>query len=177
MPPSAITTIKEVILWEYARLMSEETLANRKNWCFTLRSFEQLNYNERKWLSILQEEVKIDHNKCIYCGSEDSLSISCVVPKNICPFTKKHNIIRACKKCSLSKGDKDLIEWWGAEKRDEIPRVVMGKYLKIWYICHECNGTLDNYAINKYGKVDLSALIEVTIRCKGPKITSKNPTE
>ena len=41
MFPSAIVTIKEVILWEYARLMSEEALGDRNNWRLTLHHFEK----------------------------------------------------------------------------------------------------------------------------------------
>jgi hypothetical protein len=55
----------------------------------------------------------------------------------------------ACKKCNSSKGGKDLYEWYGIERRNVIPRIAEGKYLKLVYICHECRGTLDMEDPNK----------------------------
>ena len=75
MFPSAIVTIREVILWEYARLMSEEALGDRNNWRLTLHHFEQLNSDKKRWSHILEEEVRIDLNRCTYCGSEEGLSV------------------------------------------------------------------------------------------------------
>jgi len=158
MFPLAIRTAKEVMLWGYARLMSEKALGDRKNWLFTLHSFEQLNYDEKKWHRLLQENVIMELNKCAYCDSTENSLITYIVVKKMCPFAEKHNIISACKKCAFSKGSKDLIEWWGVERIDELPRPVMEKYLKMLYICHECNGTLDDYAVNDDGKVDISVL-------------------
>jgi hypothetical protein len=155
MIPSAIVTIKELILWEYARLMSEEASGERDNWRFTLHNFEQLNSDKKRWSHILEEEVKVDPNKCAYCGSEKDLSITRIVPKEVCYFAKIHNTVRTCKKCNSSKGGKDLIEWWIFNGQDKIPRSVLAKYLKILYICHECNGTTDGCALDEYGKYNL----------------------
>jgi hypothetical protein len=161
MFPSAIRTTRELILWGYARLMSEKALGDRKNWLFTLHSFEQLNSDEKKWFRMLQENVTMELNKCVYCDSaEDSLIVR-IVAKKMCLFAETHNIISACKKCAYSKDNKDLIEWWGIEKIDELPRPAMEKYLKMLYMCHGCNGALDDYAVNDDGKVDISVLARV----------------
>jgi hypothetical protein len=158
MLPTAIKTIRELILWGYARLMSEKALGDRKSWLFTLNGFEQLNSDPKKWARILQENVEIELNKCAYCGSSENSLIACIVAKKMCPFAEAHNIISACKKCSSSKGSKDLIEWWGIARIDELPRPIMEKYLKMLYMCHDCSGTLDDYAVNTDGKVDISVL-------------------
>ncbi|MGI0022865.1 MAG: hypothetical protein ACRD9Q_08405, partial [Nitrososphaeraceae archaeon] len=55
----------------------------------------------------------------------------------------------------LSKSDKDLYEWYGKEKRYEIPRLVLGKYLKIIYEEHEKKGTLESGDINGDGVLDV----------------------
>ena len=158
MFPLAIRTAKEVMLWGYARLMSEKALGDRKNWLFTLHSFEQLNYDEKKWYRILQEIVIMELNKCAYCDSTENSLFTYIVVKKMCPFAEKHNIISVCKKCAFSKGSKDLIEWWGVERIDKLPRPVMEKYLKMLYMCHECNGTLDDFAVNDDGEIDISVL-------------------
>jgi len=77
------------------------------------------------------------------------------VPKRECHYAEIHNIVKACKKCNSSKGDKDLIEWWGVARRYELPRIVMGKYLKMLYICHRCRQTLEKRDLNQDGKFDL----------------------
>lgn len=161
MLPSAIKTIRELILWGYARLMAEKAVGDRKNWLFTLHTFEELNAKPQKWSQILREDVQAELNKCIYCGSSENSLIACIVAKKMCPLAETHNIISACKKCASSKGGKDLIEWWGIERIDEMPRSVMEKYLKILYLCHECNGTLDDYAVTEEGRVDIASLSNV----------------
>ena len=155
MFPSAISTIKEVILWEYARLMSEKTSGDRNNWRLTLHYFEQLNSDKKRWHHILQEEVRIDPSRCAYCGGKEELSITRIVPKQMCNFLDMHNTVSVCKKCNSLKGNKNLMEWQVFKEQNKIPRAVLAKYLKILYACHECNGTLDGCALDEFGKHDL----------------------
>lgn len=161
MLPSGIITVKELILWEYARLISEEASGTKNNWSFNLHNFERLNSDKDTWLKIVEMENKIDPNKCAYCGSPEELLIVRIVPKKMCRLTEIHNIIRSCKKCNLSKGSKDLLDWWARDLRDKIPRNVMARYLKILYICHECNGTMESCAFDKNGNRDISNLKSV----------------
>ena len=155
MFPSAIVTIKEVIFWEYARLISEEKVGDRNNWRLTLHHFEQLNSDKNRWAHILKEEVGSDPRKCEYCGADEELVSARIVPKKMCRLIEIHNMTRACKKCHSLKGDKDLVEWWVFKGRDKIPRSVLAKYLKILYACHECNSTVDGCALDEFGKHDL----------------------
>jgi len=53
------------------------------------------------------------------------------------------NAVFACRSCNSSKGDKHLYEWFGIEKRYEVPRIAEGKYFKLLYSLHQNNGTLD----------------------------------
>ena len=108
-----------------------------------------------KWSDILREDLQIDNSKCSYCGIDKDLSKDHIVAKRDCHFREIHNIVIACKRCNSSKSDKDLIEWWGIEKRYELPRIVMGKYLKMLYICHKCMGTLELADINMDGNLNL----------------------
>jgi len=155
MPPPAIKTIKDLIFWEYAKLIAGSALSNRKNYGFVMHNFKQLQTGQKKWSDILREDLKIDSGKCSYCGSADGLSNDHIVPKRECHFAEIHNIVKACKKCNSSKGDKDLIDWWGIDRRYEIPRIVMGKYLKMLYVCHDCRQTIDKGDLNKDGKLNL----------------------
>ena len=91
----------------------------------------------------------------LYCNNESELSVTYIVPTKVPQSAEKHNIVMACEKCNASKGDKDLIEWWGTKRIDTIPRGIMKKYLKILYICLECAGVLDNYVLSENGMMDL----------------------
>lgn len=156
MPPSAVKTIKDLIFWEYVKLISGSALNDRKNYGFIMHNFKQLQGGEKKWSDILREDITMDTTKCAYCGSTKDLSNDHIVAKRECHFSEVHNIVKACKKCNSSKGDKDLIKWWGLERQYEIPRIVMGKYLKMLFICHECRGTLEMKDLNKDGGVQFA---------------------
>lgn len=158
MPPKAVKTIRDLIFWEYAKLISGSALGDRKNFGFVMSSFKKLQSGEMRWSDILREDLKVDQDECVYCGSSKDLSNDHIVPKRECHFAEIHNIVKACKTCNSSKNDKDLIEWWGIERRYEISRLAMGKYLKMLYICHECRGTLESTDVNKDGKMDLHDL-------------------
>lgn len=64
-------------------------------------------------------------------------------------------MVLCCKKCNLSKSDRDPFEWYGKEKRYEIPRIVLGKYLKLVYEAHEKAGSLDLQDLNTDGTLDV----------------------
>lgn len=155
MPPSAVKTIRDLIFWEYAKLISGSAGLGRKQFPFIMRKFTELKNGFIKWSDILREDLKMDSTKCAYCNNDKELSNDHIVPKRECHFTEIHNIVKSCRSCNSSKGDKDLIEWWGIERRYELPRIVHGKYLKMLYICHECRGTLNREDINMDGKINL----------------------
>jgi hypothetical protein len=155
MPPPAVKTIRDLIFWEYSKLISESAGFGRKEYKFVMSKFKELQKDEIKWSTILREDLKIDNTKCSYCGSVENLSNDHIVPKRECHFAEIHNIVIACKNCNSSKSDKDLIEWYGLDRQYEIPRLAMGKYLKLLYVCHECRETLHKADLNADGKINL----------------------
>lgn len=155
MPPTVVKTIRDLIFWEYAKLISGSAGYGRKQYPFVMSKFTELKNGIIKWSDILREDLKTDKSECIYCGNKQNLSVDHIVPKRECHFGEIHNIVISCKRCNSSKGDKDLIEWYGIKRKYEIPRIAMGKYLKMIYICHECRGTLDKGDINKDGVLDV----------------------
>ncbi|MDQ3802777.1 MAG: hypothetical protein M3416_02855 [Acidobacteriota bacterium] len=50
--------------------------------------------------------------------------------------------------CNLAKGSRDLFEWHGGDRWYEIPRLVLGKYLKMVFEAHERAVTLDAADLN-----------------------------
>jgi hypothetical protein len=68
------------------------------------------------------------------------------------------NQVFACQSCNSSKGDKDVFYWYGLERKEAIPAMVISKYLKLVFDFHAAQGTLDSTDINMDGKLDVMDL-------------------
>lgn len=149
--------IRELIYWEYAKLISGSAVGDRKNYGFVMHTFKKLKENQIHPSAILRENKKLveESNKCAYCGGTDSLQWEHIIPKSRGGPDIMDNMVQACPKCNLSKSDKDPFEWYGEERKYEIPRLVLGKYLKLVYDAHEKKGTLDSVDINQDGKLNV----------------------
>jgi CRISPR/Cas system Type II protein with McrA/HNH and RuvC-like nuclease domain len=64
-----------------------------------------------------------------------------LVPKNRGGDDSADNLVLACASCNSSKGDKGIFEWLGLEKKDNLHRLVAGKYLKQLLQIHQNEGT------------------------------------
>ena len=144
MPPSAVKTIGDIIYWQYAKLMGKSS-GHQKDYGFIMAQFKKLQAGKISWSGSIREYVRdLERDKvCIYCGSEEDLSVDHLIPRSLGGPDIGDNAILACKSCNASKSNKGVYEWYGLEHRNEIPRVVEGKYLKLLYKLHEKNGTLN----------------------------------
>jgi len=71
----------------------------------------------RKWSISKARRFAIysrDGHCCIYCGSEENLSIDHIVPRSKGGTDDEQNLATACRSCNSSKRDRDLIDWRGA---------------------------------------------------------------
>ena len=121
---------------------------------FLLKRAQSKTFDEK----ILKENKKLveESNKCAYCGKTHSnLHWEHIIPKSRGGPDHMDNMVQACPECNLAKSDKDPFEWYGYEKRYDIPRIVLGKYLKLVYDIQEESGLLDTSDINKDGKLDV----------------------
>ncbi|MCZ7404393.1 MAG: HNH endonuclease [Candidatus Methanoperedens sp.] len=146
MPPKAVRTVRDLIYWQYAKLIAESAgYGKTKNYGFIMDRFKQLKNEDIQWSGSIREYVKEreKRNECIYCGSKEPLSTDHLIPKSRGGPDTGDNAITACKRCNSSKGDRGVYEWYGLERRNELPRIVEGKYLKLLYSLHEKEGTLD----------------------------------
>jgi len=148
MPPGAVKTIKDAIFWQYAKLISKSAGFGLNARAFQMKKFKQLQNGDIKWSTAIREWLKEKEkpNECIYCGSKNNLSVEHILPKCRNGPDCADNAILACRGCNSSKGEKRLFEWFGLERKDSIPRIAEGKYLKLLYKLHEEAGTLN---INK----------------------------
>ncbi len=146
MPPTAVKTIRDLIFWQYAKLISKSAGMGLNARAFQMSSFQKLKKGEMKWSSAIREWI-LEHekpNECIYCGSKENLTTEHIMPRVCGGPDIPDNAIRICKSCNSKKGGKRLYEYYGHENRDKIPRIAEGKYLKILYELHEKKGTLNS---------------------------------
>lgn len=157
MPPSSIKTIETLIYYQYAKLIATAAGMKQK-YPFIIKQV-QLLMNGIKKMSDIQRELKIQmrskKNCCEYCDSIEDLSWDHLIPRAKKGADIIDNQVLACRKCNSSKGKKGLYEWYGLSKKDELPRLVEGKYLKILYELHKNNGTLQAHDLNGDGKFNV----------------------
>jgi hypothetical protein len=157
MPPSAVKTIKDLLFWQYAKLISESAGFGKANYGFIMSRFKGLQSGNLQWSGSIREWIKEREKpgECIYCGSKEDLTTDHLIPRNRNGPDIGDNAVVACKSCNSSKGDKGVYEWFGLREKDEVPRIAEGKYLKLLYDLHEAKGTLEK------GRKDLEELCKI----------------
>jgi hypothetical protein len=148
------STVKESLLYHYALLIADAAVGCREGllpvarsgtayWSFATRTFRQLVGGEISPSTILRENKLLVSNStsCAYCGVSDDLQWEHIIPRSSGGPDIIDNMVLACPDCNLSKGSKDLIEWY-ANEWVRVPRLVMGKYLKLLMEAHGAAGTL-----------------------------------
>jgi CRISPR/Cas system Type II protein with McrA/HNH and RuvC-like nuclease domain len=112
MPPRNVRTIRDLIYWEYAKLIAGSAVGDRKNFGFVMYTFNQLKNKQLHPSAILRENqklVKEASDICSYCGCHDrqELQWEHIIPKSRGGPDTIDNMVLCCKKCNLSKSDKD----------------------------------------------------------------------
>jgi len=145
MPPPAVKTVKQLIFWQYAKIVSASAGMGKQNYGMIMNTYKKLCDGSISWSSTVREWLleKEQNNLCIYCGKEDKLTTEHILPKIYCGADIPDNVVRVCKSCNSSKGCKGFYEWKGLEKKDDCNRIAEGKYLKYLYSLHEKQGTLN----------------------------------
>jgi len=154
MPPAAVKTIRDLIFWQYAKIIAASAGMGKSNYRFIMDRYKKLRSGEIEWSSSIREYVKERErlDECIYCGAKGNLSVDHLIPLSRGGLDTPDNAVMACRSCNSSKGSKGVYEWYGLEGRDHLPRVVEGKYLKLLYRLHDERGSLD------VGRADLERL-------------------
>ena len=145
MPPAAVRSIRDLIYWQYAKIISESAGAGKANYGFVMDRFKRLVSGEISWSTSIREYVKERYvaGECVYCGKRRDLTLEHILPRSRGGPDTPDNTVWVCANCNSSKGGKRLYEWFGLDSRDDVPRIAEGKYLKLIYGLHEQMGTLD----------------------------------
>lgn len=156
MPPPAVRTIKDLIFYQYAKIIA--TSSKITGYRFIVSQMKKLSSGEINMSSGLRElkiQMSGDERSCAYCQSIENLSWDHLIPRIKKGPDIGENGVWACRPCNSSKGSKGIYEWYGLDKKDEVPRLIAGKYLKLLYDIHEARGTLEASDLNGDGKLDV----------------------
>jgi len=145
MPPSAVKTLRDLIFWQYAKIISGSAGFGKRKYGFVMNRFKKLQSREIEWSSSIREWIHERENpdQCIYCGVREKLTLDHMIPLSRGGADHPDNAVWVCNRCNSSKGSKRLYEFYGLKNRYKIPRIAEGKYLKLLYDELEKRGLLD----------------------------------
>ena len=149
-----VRSVRDRILYEYAKLIVRSAVGGRpgrdadrsehdRYWGMLTAKYSELCSGEISPSSILRENKALveQGSECAYCGSFQEVQWEHLIPLSDGGPDTIDNQVRACRSCNSSKGAKDLVVWWSG-REEAIPRLVLGKYLKLLWERHDENGTL-----------------------------------
>ena len=144
MPPPFVKTIREEILYEYAKLISRSAYGSLERGFITDR-FKKLRDGHITMSDTIREWEREQElpTQCVFCGAVDDLTTDHLIPRSRGGDDSADNLVLACSSCNTSRGDKGVFEWLGLKRKDELHRLVAGKYLKELLRAHEVAKTLD----------------------------------
>jgi 5-methylcytosine-specific restriction endonuclease McrA len=154
--PTWIKNVRQLIHWHYAKLITESIYGTRDEFPRVMIEFKKLESGEKNMSTLLrQNKQMLDmEKKCVYCGSDDNIQLDHIIPLSKGGPDTIDNLVYACKQCNLSKGNKSLIDWYGKDYSNTIPKFVFAKFLKLVYSAHEQNGSLESEDYNADGVLD-----------------------
>lgn len=157
-PPKFVRTVRELIYWEYAKLIAKAA-GFAGNYGFTTKKFNELRDGKIKMSGIDANNRKQMNRerKCEYCGATDvTLTEDHLIPMIKLVHDSADNIVLACRPCNSSKGDRDIFDWYYNVRREpEIPKMVWSKYLKLVYAFHAAFRTLDKTDVTGDGTLNI----------------------
>lgn len=133
------TTVGQSLYWSYAQMVM--AFASSRH---GMPEYQQIDFiiRNKTYRGLLRGSIKLgsmymdEREKifsagyCVYCGTDDFLSLDHLIPRLQNGPDAADNLVTACRSCNSSKGSKDLLEW--ASCRDEPPTLVLlRRYLKL----------------------------------------------
>ena len=174
MPPPIVKTVRDVIFWQYAKIISDSAGMGKKDWGFVTAKFKQLRQGEISWNQI-REYVKEKENtdECVFCGAKTNLTLEHLFPRKLNGPDAEKNVVWICKICNSSKGSRRLYEYFAGRggikaAKYGVPRIAEGKYLKFAF---------ENLQQNGFLEVDKTTLSAVCPKCDMKSLCVKYETE
>ncbi|QDU41501.1 CRISPR-associated endonuclease Cas9 [Maioricimonas rarisocia] len=160
--PRHVKNVGELIAWQYAKLICQSAFGCRDDYGFIMSTYKRLVTGRIKPSTILRENklLVLHGEQCVYCGISGQFEWEHIIPLSRGGPDTIDNLVRACGQCNRSKGARDPIEWYGTKRIGELPRLVMGKLLKLVHEAHDRRGTLTSPVTGK-SSIDLPQLTRV----------------
>ena len=164
MPPKAVKTLRDLLYWQYAKIISESAGFGKSNYRFIMDRYKKLQTGEIEWSTSIREWVHEKENKdtCIYCGVAGPLTVEHMIPLSRGGPDHPDNAVWVCSRCNASKGDKRLYEFFGLEDRNRLPRIAEGKYLKLLYDELDKRGLLET---SRESLGELCEMCDLGVKC------------
>lgn len=139
MPPAAIRNLRDLLYWQYAKIIADSAGVGKRQWAFVMDRFKKLQSGEIAWDSI-REYVKErdEYHRCLYCGRAGDLTLDHLLPRAFHGPEDEKNAAWVCRSCNASKGARRLYEYWTSKgglkaAKYDVPRLAEGKYLKLLF--------------------------------------------
>jgi len=162
MPPKYVETIREELLYEYAKLISRSAFKSQLQYGFITNKFKELKNGNITMSGTIREWQREQEllKECVFCGSIDNLQTDHLIPKSRGGSDSADNLVQSCRSCNTSRNDKGIFEWLGLKGKDKLHRLVAGKYLKELFELHSIKGTLEK---------SIEELHTLCANCKNPE--------
>jgi len=153
-------------------LISGRTIGDRHAYAFVNHTYQRLVKGQISPSSILRENkaLFIEIEGCAYCGSKTELEWEHIIPQAHGGPDAIDNLVRACATCNRGKGARDPYQWYAEKRIDEIPRLVLGKFLKLVFAEYERNGLLDSEEYFANHGIQRTSLSSIFITKRFPHI-------
>jgi hypothetical protein len=157
------STVRKLIYWEYAKIISGGAVGDRLNYRFINFAFRKLVDGKLTPSSILRENQHLFAlgDVCAYCGAHGKLHWEHIIPVSRGGPDSIDNMVRACARCNSSKGTRDPYQWYIEENKGEIPRIVMGKFLKLVFDEYARFNLLDSAEFMKFRRIERISLSSI----------------
>lgn len=138
-------TVRDLLYWEYAKLIAGSAMGNRAAYGFVTVTYNRLRSRKLSPSAILTENklLMTERESCAYCGAAERLEWEHVIPLAAGGRDTIDNLVRACRSCNAAKGARDPYQWLLDQPDREVPRLVLGKLLKLLFDAHEKRALLD----------------------------------
>jgi hypothetical protein len=139
-------TVRDLLYWEYAKLIAGSAMGDRRAYGFVTVTYKKLRAGKLNPSAILTENKRLiaGGEACAYCGATGRLEWEHVIPLARGGPDSIDNLVRACRPCNAAKGARDPYQWLLDQPEKEVPRLVLGKLLKLLFDAYEKRGLLDS---------------------------------
>jgi hypothetical protein len=122
MPPTAVKTVRDLLFWQYAAIMTGAATGNKQEWKMRMSFLGKLQRGDIVWSTSVSEWLLEMENPrvCIYCGQEGTLTTEHILPRSA--GEKVPETWCASAKAAIPQRREGLYEWKGLEHKNEHSR-------------------------------------------------------